>query len=97
MMPLSLMAADKSYNPPFELSGVVSNISETGIEVFVPRIEKTMSVKISSRTRFIDRMDKNGSAYGYEDIAVDDLVVVTGIIKNDSFLAEQISFLAMAK
>ena len=93
VIPGVTQAAENGYNPPFEIYGVVSDVMDDSIEVFIPKIGKTVSVTVSAKTRIVDNKEED------HELAVlkeNDLVTVFGTISNDTFQGETISFFSVS-
>lgn len=83
----------EEYAPPFELSGIVKDVGQNDLNVYLPHINKEVLVTVLPKVQIINRMDKTNKSYTLQSIKIDDLVVVNGILQNDLFLSQEISYL----
>ncbi len=83
------------YDPPFEIYGVVKQVENGQLMVFIPYIDKQLTVVVSPKTVVLDRLDKHSAVHRLEEIKVEDLVIIKGILEDDCFLSEEISFLSV--
>ncbi|MFH1460375.1 MAG: hypothetical protein ABIG64_08435 [Candidatus Omnitrophota bacterium] len=88
--------AEQFYNPPFELYGEVKTVSSDSLEIYVPHINKQITVMIMSQTLIISRMDEKKIPQKITAIEENDLVQVNGVIKKDSFYCTKISYLSLS-
>lgn len=88
-IPFSSQAAENVYYPPFELHGIVSEIFGDSVEVFIPKIGKTVLVTVPPKTIIVDdsKVDRELS-----ELKENDLVAITGIIYEENFQSQRISF-----
>jgi len=89
--------SDVPYEAPFEIYGVVKEVTPDGLDAFIPHINKQISVIVSSTTSIVDRMDKHAQPRLLSAINVDDLVVINGVVEKDAFSCRRISYLSMSK
>ena len=89
--------AGQEYDPPFQISGVVKNITEDSVEVYLPYINKQVTVLVSPDTVIVNRMKPEGDMLGLSAITVEDLVVIKGVLQGESFCSKNISFLPSSK
>jgi hypothetical protein len=85
--------AAEQYNPPFQLSGIVKDVGNNNLNVYLPHINKEVLVTVLPKVAIINRMDKANKNYTLQSIKINDLVVVTGVLQNDLFLSQEISYL----
>ncbi|MFH1062306.1 MAG: hypothetical protein V1747_05405 [Candidatus Omnitrophota bacterium] len=89
--------AAEQYNPPFQLSGIVKDVGKSNLNVYLPHINKEVLVTVLPKAVITNRMDKTNKSYTLESIRIDDLVVVNGVLQNDLFLSQEISYLPTNK
>jgi hypothetical protein len=85
-----------AYSPPFEIYGIVKEVKPDCLEVFIPHINKQITVMVSPGTSIINRIDKHTPRI-LSAINVEDLVVIKGIVDKESFFSKEISYLPMAE
>ncbi len=85
--------AEQEYDPPFQISGIVKNITEDSVEVYLPYINKQVTVLVPPDTVIINRMKSEGKSQSLNAIAVEDLVVIKGVLQGESFCSKNISYL----
>ncbi|MCP4650765.1 MAG: hypothetical protein GY853_11895 [PVC group bacterium] len=88
-------AADQTsnYSPPFELYGIVNEVSDDCLQVFVPKIDKIVEVAVSPQTIILNRMDNTDTSHNLQEIQPKDLVIINGVVNNEAFFSQEISFL----
>lgn len=89
--------ADDVYDPPFQISGVVKDITPESIEVYLPYINKQVTVLITPETLIVDRIDEKSTPRELSALKIEDLVIVKGVLKQESFCSKNISFLSVSK
>ncbi len=85
-----------TYSPPFELYGVVKEVGSDALEVFIPHINKQITIFVSPGTKIINRIDKQASP-SLNEINVEDLIVIKGIVDKESFYSREISYIPEGK
>ena len=93
---LTVARAEEVYDPPFQISGIVKDIHQDTIDVYLPYINKQVTVSVLSDTLIVNRIDTQAIPQPLSAINVEDLVIVKGILKNDSFCSKNISFLSVS-
>ena len=94
---VNVAEAEQEYDPPFQISGIVKNITEDSVEVYLPYINKQVTVLVPSDTVIVNRINPEGFPPGLSAIAIEDLVVIKGVLKGESFCSKKISFLSSSK
>lgn len=93
----AIAVAEQKYDPPFQISGIVKKITEDSVEVFLPYINKQVTVFVPSDTVIVNRIKSEGETLSLKAIAAEDLVIITGILQGESFCSKKISFLHSSK
>ena len=93
---ISAIASAEEYNPPFQISGIVKNVTEDSLEVYLPYINKQVTVVVLPETKIVSRIDEN-AAQSLKAIAIEDLVVIKGVLQGESFCSKDISYLPSSK
>ncbi len=91
-----MATADEEYDPPFQISGIVKNITEDSIEVYLPYINKQVTVVVSPDTVIVNRINSEAEQ-DLSAITAEDLVVIKGVLQGESFCSKNISFLPSSK
>ncbi|MCG2710878.1 MAG: hypothetical protein L6416_00875 [Candidatus Omnitrophica bacterium] len=89
--------AEQEYAPPFQISGIVKSLTEDTLEVYLPYINKQVTVLVPSDTVIVNRMNSEDESQSLSAIAVEDLVVIKGVLREESFCSKNISFLPSSK
>ena len=89
--------AETKYDPPFQISGIVKSLESESLEVYLPYINKKVTVLVPSDTVIVNRMNVEGGAQSLNAITLEDMVVIKGVLKGESFCSTNISFLQTAK
>ena len=92
-----ITSAETVYDPPFQISGIVKSLSADSLEVYLPYINKQVTVLVPADTVIVNRMRSDGKNLGLKAITAEDLVVIKGVLKGESFCSENISFLSSSK
>jgi len=92
----SAVYSEDIYNPPFQISGIVKDITPESIEVYLPYINKQVTVLVTPETLIVDRVDKKSTSRDINALKVEDLVVVKGVVKQEAFCSKNISFLSIS-
>lgn len=87
----------KDYNPPFEIYGVVKEIRQDSLDVYIPRINKKINVTVCASTSILNRMEDKKTQHRIDEIRIEDLVIIKGVLKEDHFFGEEISFLTISQ
>ena len=93
----AMASSGQEYDPPFQISGVVKNITEDSVEVYLPYINKQVTVLVPTDTVIINRMHSEDGSQSLSAIAIEDLVVIKGVLQGESFCSKNISFLSSSK
>lgn len=92
-MTLPVMA----YDPPFELGGVVRSVASDHMKVYLPYVDQELTVHVMKETVITDRVDDSATPRALSVIRPDDLVLISGIVKNNTLLSQKISYLSLSK
>lgn len=92
-----IVGAEETYDPPFQISGIVKSITEDSVEVYLPYINKQVTVLVSSDTIIVNRMNAEAGSQSLSVITLEDLVVIKGVLQGESFCSRNISFLPSSK
>ncbi len=93
----AVAGAEQEYDPPFQISGILKNINEDSIEVYLPYINKQVTVLVPPDTVIVNRMNPEAALQSLSALAIEDLVVIKGVLQGESFCSEKISFLPSSK
>ncbi len=96
-MTVSLVYAEADYDPPFQISGIVKSLTADSVEVYLPYINKQVKVLVPSDTIIVNRMNTEGGPQSLSTITLEDLVVIKGVLKGESFCSINISFLQISE
>lgn len=88
-----ISSAQTQYDPPFQISGIVKSLSENSLEVYLPYINKQITVLVPKDTIIVNRMNSEVGSQSLSAITIDDLVVIKGVLQGESFCSKNISFL----
>ncbi|MBU0634121.1 MAG: hypothetical protein KKB82_03800 [Candidatus Omnitrophica bacterium] len=83
-----------SYEPPFEMYGIAKGIENNNLIVQIPYINKEIIVIVLPQTLILNRIDDNKKPLKLQDIKVDDLLVIKGVMGEGKFFGREISFLS---
>ena len=95
---IAVMAgAEQEYDPPFQISGIVKIITGDIVEIYLPYINKQVSVKVLPATTITNRIDSDSSSANLSSIQIEDLVVVKGFLDQEAFCSTEISYLSVSE
>ena len=92
-----LAGAEQEYDPPFQISGIVKSISEDSLEVYLPYINKQVTVVVSVDTQIVNRVKPEAERQSLSAIDIEDLVVIKGVLQGESFCSRNISYLSSSE
>ncbi len=93
----AMAGAEQEYDPPFQISGIVKKINEDSVEVYLPYINKQVTVLVPPDTVILNRMNLDGVSQSLSAVAVEDLVVIKGVLRGESFCSRNISYLPSSR
>jgi hypothetical protein len=93
----ALSNAEEDYDPPFQITGIVKVVNEDSLEVYLPYINKKVTVLVSEDAQIINRIKTEDKSQTLSAIAAEDLIVIKGVLKGESFYGKKISYLPSSK